>query len=73
MISLKIPFICTLKGNRVDYSHYDDHSTGAALQFGIDTNESDLLSFAVHWKDDVHRAQKEKTVIGYVLKIELGH
>ncbi len=48
------------KGNRVDYSHYDDHSTGAALQFGIDTNESDLLSFAVHWKDDVHRAQKER-------------
>lgn len=48
------------KGNRVDYSHYDDHSTGAALQFGIDMEESDLLSFAVHWKDDVHRAQKEK-------------
>ncbi|TBL26806.1 TonB-dependent receptor, partial [Klebsiella oxytoca] len=36
------------------------HRTGAALQFGIDMEESDLLYFAVHWKDDVHRAQKEK-------------
>ncbi|MGU0056528.1 hypothetical protein ACVXG7_16305 [Enterobacter hormaechei] len=27
------------KGNRVNYSHYDDHSTGAALQFGIDMEE----------------------------------
>lgn len=48
------------KGDTADYSHYDDYSTGAALQLGIDTRESDLLSFAAHWKDDVHRSQKEK-------------
>ncbi|EMQ4857469.1 TonB-dependent receptor [Morganella morganii] len=48
------------KGNQVDYSRYDDFSNGASLQLGIDMRESDLLSFSAHWKDDVHRAQKEK-------------
>lgn len=44
----------------VSYSHYDDYTNGAALQLGLDARENDLLSFAAHWKDDVHRAQKEK-------------
>lgn len=42
------------------YSRYDDFSNGASLQLGIDMRENDLLSFSAHWKDDVHRAQKEK-------------
>ncbi|NGE24743.1 TonB-dependent receptor, partial [Klebsiella pneumoniae] len=42
------------------YSYYDDFSNGASLQLGIDMRERDLLSFSAHWKDDVHRAQKQR-------------
>ncbi|WP_232625518.1 TonB-dependent receptor plug domain-containing protein [Pectobacterium parmentieri] len=38
-----------------NYSHYADFSNGAGLQLGIDMRELDQLSFAIHWKDDVHR------------------
>lgn len=42
------------------YSHYSDYSTGAGLQLSTDIHESDQLSFAVNWKDDIHR---EKSAI----------
>ncbi|MGG5413208.1 TonB-dependent receptor plug domain-containing protein [Edwardsiella tarda] len=38
-----------------NYSHYDDYSNGAGLQLAIDLRQSDLLSFALNWKQDVHR------------------
>ncbi|HDS3819041.1 TonB-dependent receptor plug domain-containing protein [Morganella morganii] len=47
-------------GKGYDYSYYDDFSNGASLQLGIDMRESDLLSFSAHWKDDIHRAQKQR-------------
>lgn len=43
-----------------NYSHYADFSNGAGLQLGIDMRDVDLLSFAVHWKDDVHREKGAK-------------
>lgn len=44
-----------LQSKTGSYSHYSDYSTGAGLQFSAEMRESDLLSFAVNWKDDVHR------------------
>lgn len=44
-----------LQSKTGSYSHYSDYSTGAGLQFSADMRERDLLSFAVNWKDDVHR------------------
>ncbi|MER1720912.1 TonB-dependent receptor, partial [Proteus terrae] len=43
------------KGNTPDYSHYDDYSTGAALQLGIDTRETDTgaddnIQTAFNWE-----------------------
>ncbi|QUN05374.1 TonB-dependent receptor [Shewanella yunxiaonensis] len=37
------------------YSRYDDFSNGAALQLSADMRQRDQLSFAAHWKEDVHR------------------
>ncbi|MFQ6371667.1 TonB-dependent receptor plug domain-containing protein [Shewanella sp. YIC-542] len=37
------------------YSRYDDFSNGAALQLTADVAQADQLSFAFHWKEDVHR------------------
>ena len=34
----------------LQYSHYDDYSTGAALQLSIDTRENDLLSLLLTGK-----------------------
>lgn len=42
------------------YSHYDDYTDGAALQLSADMRERDRLSFAAHWKEDVHREQGSK-------------
>lgn len=42
------------------YSHYDDYTDGAALQLSADMRERDQLSFAAHWKEDVHREQGSK-------------
>ncbi|MFV8876339.1 TonB-dependent receptor [Serratia fonticola] len=42
------------------YSHYDDYTDGAALQLAADLRERDQLSFAAHWKEDVHREQGSK-------------
>lgn len=42
------------------YSHYDDYTDGAALQLSADMRERDQLSFAAHWKEDVHREQGAK-------------
>jgi len=37
------------------YSRYDDFSNGAGLQLSADLRQRDQLSFAAHWKEDVHR------------------
>ncbi|MCH1923522.1 TonB-dependent receptor [Shewanella sp. C32] len=37
------------------YSRYDDYSNGAGLQLSAAMREQDQLSFAAHWKEDVHR------------------
>jgi len=47
--------LADLRSRTGSYSHYSDYSTGAGLQFSADMREADLLSFAVNWKDDVHR------------------
>lgn len=44
-----------LHNKQGNYSHYDDYSNGAGLQLAADMRDSDLLSFAINWKDDVHR------------------
>ncbi len=44
-----------LNNKKGNYSHYDDYSTGAGLQLSADVRDSDQLSLAVNWKDDVHR------------------
>lgn len=49
--------LADLRSKTGSYSHYSDHSNGAGLQFSADMRESDLLSFAVNWKDDVHLEQ----------------
>lgn len=41
------------------YSHYDDYSNGAGVQLSVGLRQADELAFALHWKDDVHRGQKE--------------
>lgn len=46
-----------LKKGIGNYSHYDDYTDGAGLQLYADLRERDQLSFAAHWKDDVHREQ----------------
>ncbi|WP_235859139.1 TonB-dependent receptor plug domain-containing protein [[Pantoea] beijingensis] len=43
------------QNKRGNYSHYADYTNGAGLQLSADIRESDLLSFAINWKDDVHR------------------
>ncbi|QTF10315.1 TonB-dependent receptor [Brenneria izadpanahii] len=48
------------KSGNGSYSRYADFSNGAGLQLGIDMREADLLSFALHWKDDVHREKGER-------------
>ena len=47
--------LADLKNKKGSYSHYSDYSDGAGLQLAADVRENDLLSFAVNWKDDVHR------------------
>lgn len=47
--------LADLKSKNGSYSHYSDYSDGAGLQLAADVRENDLLSFAVNWKDDVHR------------------
>ncbi|QSF22420.1 TonB-dependent receptor plug domain-containing protein [Citrobacter freundii] len=47
--------LADLKNKKGNYSHYSDYSDGAGLQLAADMRENDLLSFAVNWKDDVHR------------------
>ncbi|WP_158783304.1 TonB-dependent siderophore receptor [Pantoea sp. BAV 3049] len=49
-----------LRNKQGNYSHYDDYSNGASLQLAANVRDSDLLSFATHWKDDVHREQGSK-------------
>ncbi|WP_445612312.1 TonB-dependent receptor domain-containing protein [Hafnia alvei] len=46
-----------LKNKKGSYSHYDDYTDGAGLQLSADMRERDQLSFAAHWKEDVHREQ----------------
>lgn len=47
--------LADLKNKKGSYSHYSDYSDGAGLQLAAEMRENDLLSFAVNWKDDVHR------------------
>ncbi|ROP62895.1 iron complex outermembrane receptor protein [Enterobacter sp. BIGb0383] len=47
-----------LKNKIGDYSYYSAYSQGGGLQLSADVRESDVLSFAVNWKDDVHREKK---------------
>ncbi|MCW2481905.1 TonB-dependent receptor plug domain-containing protein [Candidatus Symbiopectobacterium sp. NZEC135] len=47
--------LADLKNRKGNYSHYADFTNGAGLQLAADVRTSDLLSFAVNWKDDVHR------------------
>lgn len=51
--------LANLQHQKGAYSHYDDFSNGAGLQLSINMRDSDMLSFATHWKDDVHREQKK--------------
>jgi len=46
-----------LKNKKDSYSHYDDYTDGAGLQLSANMRENDQLSFAAHWKEDVHREQ----------------
>lgn len=46
-----------LRNKQGSYSHYDDSSNGASLQLAASVRDSDILSLAAHWKDDVHREQ----------------
>ncbi|QCT19201.1 TonB-dependent receptor [Jejubacter calystegiae] len=48
--------LSALKNKNGGYSRYADFSNGAGLQLSTDLRESDLLSFAVNWKDDIHRS-----------------
>ncbi|KAA9002550.1 TonB-dependent receptor [Affinibrenneria salicis] len=50
-----------LQNKNGSYSRYDDFSNGAGLQLSADMRESDLLSFAAHWKEDVHREKGSTT------------
>lgn len=47
--------LADLHNKNGSYSHYSDYSTGAGLQLAADVRQNDQLSFAVNWKDDVHR------------------
>lgn len=46
-----------LQQRKGPYSHYDDASNGAGLQLSIDMRKEDMLSFATHWKEDLHKEQ----------------
>ncbi|GAB1107574.1 MULTISPECIES: TonB-dependent receptor plug domain-containing protein [Shewanella] len=48
-----------LQQQKGPYSHYDDASNGAGLQLSIDMRKDDILSFAAHWKEDLHKEQGE--------------
>lgn len=45
-----------------NYSRYDDYSNGADMRVDFTVRELDMLSFAAHWKEDVHRARARKDV-----------
>ena len=53
--------LAALRNKQGSYSHYDDYSNGAALQLSAQYRESDRLSFAVHWKNDMHREKGAKS------------
>ncbi|WP_415901461.1 TonB-dependent receptor plug domain-containing protein, partial [Providencia huaxiensis] len=45
-----------------NYSRYDDYSNGADMRVDFTVRELDMLSFAAHWKEDVHRARAKRDV-----------
>lgn len=49
-----------LKQGKGSYSHYDDDTDGADLQLYADLRERDQVSFAAHWKGDVHREKGDR-------------
>lgn len=49
--------LADLNNNKGSYSQYADYSTGAGLQLSSDVSDCDQISFAVNWKDDIHRAR----------------
>lgn len=50
------------KDGTYNYSRYDDYSNGADMRADFTVRELDMLSFAAHWKEDVHRARARKDV-----------
>lgn len=50
------------KNGVYNYSHYDDYSNGADMRIDFTLRELDMLSFAAHWKEDIHRARSNKEV-----------
>ncbi|HDN2511608.1 TPA: TonB-dependent receptor [Providencia rettgeri] len=46
----------------MNYSRYDDYSNGADMRVDFTVRELDMLSFAAHWKEDVHRSRGNKVV-----------
>ena len=50
------------KNGTYNYSRYDDYSNGADMRVDFTVRELDMLSFAAHWKEDVHRARAKRDV-----------
>ncbi|HBO21395.1 MAG TPA: TonB-dependent receptor [Providencia sp.] len=50
------------KNGTYNYSRYDDYSNGADMRVDFTVRELDMLSFAGHWKEDVHRSRSNKVV-----------
>ncbi|MGV2934581.1 TonB-dependent receptor plug domain-containing protein [Providencia sp. AGC89] len=50
------------KKGTYNYSRYDDYSNGADMRVDFTVRELDMLSFAAHWKEDIHRARSKRDV-----------
>ncbi len=50
------------RAGKYNYSHYDDYSNGVDMRIDFTLREIDMLSFAAHWKEDIHRARSNKIV-----------
>ncbi|MBN6352796.1 TonB-dependent receptor [Providencia alcalifaciens] len=50
------------KKGTYNYSRYDDYSNGVDMRVDFTVRELDMLSFAAHWKEDIHRARSKRDV-----------